>query len=247
MDSKGNLYAAAVTSQPAEPSRSRRGSGSSAGPPTPTGPPPPGGGPPQENKSNLYKIRPDGTAVSVWNSPEPLILAIVLESDSQILVGTGNEGKIYRVNPMTGDYTEIGKCSADQVVAIHQREVDGKPTTLLATGNPGKLFTVTTDYVEDGTLESEVHNAQSLSRWGKLSWEGAMEEGTTITFSTRTGNTKSRMTHGVIGRMNSKPPKGHKSPMETRSTSSGARSSQRPTRQKHRLEESYPRLRTDEC
>ena len=190
MDSKGNLYAAAVTSQPAEPSRNRRGGGSSAGPPTPTGPPPPGGGPPQENKSNLYKIRPDGTAVSVWNSPEPLILAIVLESDSQILVGTGNEGKIYRVNAMTGDYTEIGKCSADQVVAIHQREVDGKPTTLLATGNPGKLFTVTTDYVEEGTLESEVHDAQSLSRWGKLSWEGTMEEGATITFSTRTGNTK---------------------------------------------------------
>ena len=188
MDSKGNLYAAAVTSQPAEPSRNRRGS--STGPPTPTGPPPPGGGPPQENKSNIYKIRPDGTAVSVWNSPEPLILAIVLEGDSQILVGTGNEGKIYRVDPMTGDSVEIGKCSADQVVAIHQKEMDGKTTTLLATGNPGKLFTLTTDYVKEGTLESEVHDAQSLSRWGKLSWEGDMAEESAIAFSTRTGNTK---------------------------------------------------------
>ncbi len=188
MDSEGNLYTAAVTSQPAEPSRGRRGA--SNGPPTPSGPPPPGGGPPQENKSNIYKIRPDGTAVSIWNSPEPLILAIVLESESQILVGTGNEGKIYQVNPMTGDSTAIGKCSADQIVAIHQQEVDGKTKTLLATGNPGKLFTLTTDYVEDGTLESKVHDAKSLSRWGKLSWEGEMEEGTAIAFSTRTGNTK---------------------------------------------------------
>ena len=187
MDSQGNLYAAVVTSQPAEPSRGRRGSN---GPPTPSGPPPPGGGAPQENKSNIYKIRPDGTAVSIWNSPEPLILAIVLESDSQILVGTGDEGKLYRVNPMSGDSVEVGKCSANQVVAIHQKKVDGETKTLLATGNPGKLFNLTATYVEEGTLESTVHDARSLSRWGKLSWEGEMADGTAISFSTRTGNTK---------------------------------------------------------
>ena len=187
MDSQGNLYAAVVTSEPAEPSRGRRGSN---GPPTPSGPPPPGGGAPQENKSNIYKIRPDGTAVSVWNSPEPLILAIVLESDSQILVGTGDEGKLYRVNPMSGDAVEVGKCSANQVVAIHQKKVDGDTKTLLATGNPGKLFNLTATYVEEGTLESTVHDARSLSRWGKLSWEGEMAEGTAISFTTRTGNTK---------------------------------------------------------
>ena len=187
MDSQGNLYAAVVTSQPAEPSRGRRGGN---GPPAPSGPPPPGGGGPQENKSNIYKIRPDGTAVSIWNSPEPLILAIVLESDSQILVGTGDEGKLYRVNPMSGDYVEVGKCSANQVVAIHQKQVDGNTRTLLATGNPGKLFNLTATYVEEGTLESEVHDTSSLSRWGKLSWQGMMAEGTAISFSTRAGNTK---------------------------------------------------------
>ena len=188
MDTQGNLYAAVVTSQPAEPARGRRGG--SSGPPTPAGPPPPGGGAPQENKSNIYKIRPDGTAVPIWNSPEPLILAVVLESDSQILVGTGDEGKLYRVNPMTGDAVAVGKCSANQVVAIHQKKGDGGTKTLLATGNPGKLFNLTATYVEEGTLESVVHDAKSLSRWGKLSWEGEMAEGTAVAFSTRTGNTK---------------------------------------------------------
>ena len=188
MDTQGNLYAAVVTSQPAEPSRGRRGG--SNGPPTPSGPPPPGGGAPQENKSNIYKIRPNGTAVSIWASPEPLILAIVLESDSQILVGTGDEGKLYRVNLMSGDSVEVGKCSANQIVAIHQEKVDGDTKTLLATGNPGKLFNLTATYVEEGTLESTVHDAKSLSRWGKLSWEGEMADGTAIAFSTRTGNTK---------------------------------------------------------
>ena len=187
MDSQGNLYAAVVTSAPAEPSRGRRGSN---GPPTPSGPPPPGGGAPKENTSNIYKIRPDGTAVPIWNSPEPLILAIVLESDTQILVGTGDEGKLYHINPMTGDHIEVGKCSANQVIAIHQKEVEGNTRTLLATGNPGKLFTLTANYVKEGTLESTVHDAKSLSRWGKLSWEGEIGAETAISFSTRTGNTK---------------------------------------------------------
>ena len=187
MDSQGNLYAAVVTSAPAEPSRGRRGAN---GPPTPSGPPPPGGGAPEENKSNIYKIRPDGTVVPIWNSPEPLILAIVIESDTQILVGTGDAGKLYRINPMTGDHIEVGKCSANQVIAIHQKEMEGNTRTLLATGNPGKLFTLTANYVKEGTLESTVHDAKSLSRWGKLSWEGEMGEGTAISFSTRTGNTK---------------------------------------------------------
>ena len=187
MDTHGNLYAAVVTSEPAEPSRGRRGAN---GPPTPAPPPPPGGGGPQENRSNIYKIRPDGTAIPIWNSPEPLILAIVLESDSQILVGTGDDGKIYRVNPMSGDYTEVGKCSANQIVAIHEKKGEDGPKILLATGNPGKLFELTNTYVEEGTLESEVHNTQSLSRWGKLSWKGEMPDGTAIAFSTRAGNTK---------------------------------------------------------
>lgn len=187
MDTAGNLYAAVVTAEPAEPSRGRRGSN---GPPTPSVPPPPGGMGPQENRSNIYKIRPDGTTVSVWSSPEPLILAIVLESDSQILAGTGNDGKLYRVNLTTGDYVEAGKSSADQVVAIHQKNVDGTLKTLVATGNPGKLFNLTATYVEEGSLESTVHDTGSLSRWGKLSWEAETAEGTAVAFSTRTGNTK---------------------------------------------------------
>ena len=187
MDSQGNLYAAVVTSAPAEPSRGRRGGN---GPPTPSGPPPPGGGAPEENKSNIYKIRPDGTVAPIWNSPEPLILAIVLESDTQILAGTGDDGKLYRINLTSGDSTEVGKCSANQVIAIHQKEAEGNTRTLLATGNPGKLFTLTANYVEEGTLESTVHDAKSLSRWGKLTWEAEMAEGTAISFSTRTGNTK---------------------------------------------------------
>ena len=82
----------------------------------------------------------------------------------------------------------LGKCSAEDIIAIHHAEHEDGVHILLAAGNPGKLFTLTSTYVEEGTLESTVHNAQSLSRWGKLSWEAELAEGTSITFSTRSGN-----------------------------------------------------------
>ncbi len=185
MDSEGNVYASAVTSVPMDRGSSRQ----SRGPAVPA-PQAPGSGPPKENKSYIYRLHPDGTTALVWSSPEPLISAIVLENDKQILVGTGSNGKLYRVNPKTGDYAAVGKSSGKDIVAILQTKHADDMKTILGAGNPGKLFTLTSTRVEEGTLESSVHNAQSLSRWGKLSWEAEVEEGTSITFATRSGNTR---------------------------------------------------------
>ncbi|MDE0634339.1 MAG: hypothetical protein OXI43_00610 [Candidatus Poribacteria bacterium] len=185
MDSKGNVYVTAITSVPIDRSSSRP----SRGPSVPA-PQAPGSGPPRENKSYIYRLHPDGTTALVWSSPESLILATVLENDEQILVGTGSNGKLYRVYTETGDFEAIGKCSGKDILAIHQTKHGDSMKTILAAGNPGKLFTLTTARVEEGTLESSVHNAQSLSRWGKLSWEAQVEDGTSLTFATRSGNTR---------------------------------------------------------
>ena len=185
MDSEGNVYASAVTAVPMDRSSPRP----SRGPSVPA-PQAPGTGPPKENKSYIYRLHPDGTTALVWGAPEPIIHAIVFESDKQILVGTGNNGKLYRVDTETGDFEAIGKCSGKDVIAIHQTEHADSMKTILGTGNAGKLFTLTSSHVEEGTLESSVHNAQSLSRWGKLSWEAEVPDGTSITFATRSGNTR---------------------------------------------------------
>jgi hypothetical protein len=173
-DSKGNIYAAAITSAPPQPGS------------RPTGPPPPGGGPPEENKSYIYQIRPDGVISKIWESPEPMILSMVVEPDNQLLVGTGDKGKLYRVKP-DGDFVALGKTDASQVITMHRTASTNR--LLLATGNSGKILELKTDYVAEGTLESEAHNTSGLSQWGKLSWENASDDGTAIVFSTRSGNT----------------------------------------------------------
>ncbi|MYG00426.1 hypothetical protein F4212_15025 [Candidatus Poribacteria bacterium] len=189
MDSNGDVYASLITSVPQDRSGRTTSARPSRGPSVPA-PQAPGSGPPRENKSFIYKLHPDGTVALVWSSTEPLISSIVLEEENKLLVGTGSDGKLYRVDTETGHFEAIGKCSSKHIVGILKTKNSDDMKTILAAGDAGKLFALTSTRVEEGTIESSVHDAQSLSRWGKLSWEADIEEGTSITFATRTGNTR---------------------------------------------------------
>ena len=189
MDSNGDVYASLITSVPQDRSGRTTSARPSRGPSVPA-PQAPGSGPPRENKSFIYKLHPDGTVALVWSSTEPLISSIVLEEKNKLLVGTGSDGKLYRVDTETGHFEAIGKCSSKHIVGILKTKNSDDMKTILAAGDAGKLFALTSTRVEEGTIESSVHDAQSLSRWGKLSWEVDIEEGTSITFATRTGNTR---------------------------------------------------------
>lgn len=174
-DTQGNIYAAAITSAPPKPGS------------RPSSPPPSNGGSTEEKKSHIYQIRPDGIVSKIWTSPEPLILSMVLDTDNQLLVGTGDKGKIYRVNA-NGDSASLGKCDANQILAMHHAAEAKK--LFLATGNSAKIFELKTEYITEGTLESKPRNTKGISRWGKLSWEAELPEGTSIVFATRSGNTE---------------------------------------------------------
>ena len=174
---QGLIYAGTITTAAPQP----------GGPPPPPGPPGPGGRNSEEKKSRVYKIQPDGIVSIMWEAPDPLILAMVFDSEEGLYVGTGDSGKLYWVNT-DGDSVLKGKCSVSQILAIHRTANSDR--FLLATGNAGKIFELKSDYLAEGTLESKAHDTKVVSRWGKLSWEGVTPEGTAISFATRTGNTE---------------------------------------------------------
>ena len=175
---EGLIYAGTVTTAAPQPGRSQ---------PPPPGPPPPAGRNGEEKKSRVYKIQPDGIVSVMWEAPEPLILSMVSDSEEGLYIGTGDSGKLYSVNT-DGDSVLKGKCSASQILAMHR--MANSDRLLLATGNSGKIFELKSDYLAEGTVESKTHDTKVVSRWGKLSWEGVMPEGTAISFATRTGNTE---------------------------------------------------------
>ena len=174
----GVIYAGTVTTAAPQPG---------GPPPGPPGPSPSGNRNSEEKKSRVYKIEPDGIVSVMWEVPEPLILSMVVDSEKGLYIGTGDKGKLYWVNT-DGDSVFKGKCSASQIVAMHRTTNSNK--LLLATGNAGKIFELKSDYLAEGTLESKAHDTKVISRWGKLSWEAVIPEGTVVSFVTRSGNTE---------------------------------------------------------
>ena len=178
MGAQGVIYAGTITTTAPQPG---------GPPPGPPGPASPGGRNSEEKKSRVYKIEPEGIVSVMWEVPEPLILSMVSDSEAGLYIGTGDSGKLYWVNT-DGDSVFKGKCSASQIVAMHRTVNSDR--LLLATGNGGKIFELKSDYLAEGTLESKAHDTKVVSRWGKLSWDGAAPEGTAISFVTRSGNTE---------------------------------------------------------
>ncbi len=174
-DSTGNLYIATTTGEAAQKA-----------PRSNSGGPPPGSAPPQEPKARIFMVDPDGIPFQVWSSPEPLILALAIQETGNLIVGTGDQGKLYEVTP-DGEPTFIGKTDESQILVFLQNAAGN---LFLGTGNGGKIYQLATSYVSEGTLESKVQDAGILSIWGRIRWEADVPMGASVNLTTRTGNTE---------------------------------------------------------
>lgn len=175
VDGKGNLYAGAVSGEP----KAGRDD-----PPRPGSPMPGRDG--EDRKSYIYQITPDEVVTKIWKSPDPLIFTIVVVGDN-LMVGTGDEGKVYSVTT-DGDWLPVADSEESQVLALHKMKDSGE--IWLATGNSGKLYKLSSDYLKEGTLKSQERDASITSRWGIISWDAVLAEGTNVTLATRSGNTE---------------------------------------------------------
>ena len=141
------------------------------------------GGPP---RGALLRIRPSGEVETPWTSPDDVPHCAV-RTPSGVLVGTGNKGKLYRVRD-DGGWTLLATLPAEQVTALARGPGAGAS---LATSNPARVFAVDGTLGTEGTFVSGVKDTETLSSWGRLSWEGALPAGTEVRLQTRSGNTGS--------------------------------------------------------
>ena len=151
---------------------------------TATAPPPPRS-PRRSGRGAIYRIRPDGLWDLLWDSGEDSPFDLLVESDGSLLVGTGTEGKIFRVAGDPARATLVARAGARQVTAL-LRDASGR--VFGATSNPGKLFALSAEPAKSGTYESEVRDAGTVASWGVIRWRAALNGGR-IEVSTRTGNT----------------------------------------------------------
>jgi sugar lactone lactonase YvrE len=134
------------------------------------------------DKSAIYRINPDNTVEQVWSSKEENAYDLAAFG-SEIMFVTDVQGRLYRLNadrrPTLVAQTGEGEAT---------RVVDTGGGLMIATGNLGKVYRLVAERNGQGWFESPVHDANTVARWGRLSWRGVAPPGTRVVFRTRAGN-----------------------------------------------------------
>jgi hypothetical protein len=151
-------------------------------PQSPGAPPPPSNG--DDVQSFVYSIDAKDVARRIWQSDEGLIYAAAWMGAS-VLVGVGDEGRLYAVSP-DGQAESLGGVTESNVLSI-AGSGDG---FVVGTGNAGKVYTLDGAVASEGSWESETLDAEFVSDWGRLEWEGDASAGASITVQSRSGNTE---------------------------------------------------------
>ena len=137
-------------------------------------------------KGGVYRIAPDGGWDEVWESREDSPYDLSFDQNGAVIIGTGNKGKLYRLEGDPLRPTLLGRATAQQVTAFYR---DARGRLYYATANPGKLFRLSSGRAPRGTYESETRDAQMFSTWGALSWRATAPSGSRVELFTRSGNT----------------------------------------------------------
>ncbi|MFA7235630.1 MAG: hypothetical protein WC058_02095 [Phycisphaeraceae bacterium] len=130
----------------------------------------------------VYCISPDGFVRECFRE-SVMILRIEMVA-GQIIIATGNEGQIYRVDPSGQPVTVLADLDAQQIPAmlVHDGQI------LIGTANPGQIVRLTAGFAHTGSFTADPLDAAQISRWGNLQLLADLPEHTGVTVSTRSGN-----------------------------------------------------------
>ena len=142
--------------------------------------------PPRASKGAVYRIMPDGLWDLLWESTDDAPYDLAVESDGGVLVATGANGRLYRLEGDPPRATLLGRAPAKQVT----RFLSTPKGNYYATANPGKVLRLGPGRALRGTYVSDVRDTQTVSIWGAISWRGTTPAGSRIEIFTRSGNTE---------------------------------------------------------
>jgi len=151
---------------------------------SPTGSPASAGALPRpgqrKSKAALYRIDPDGRTEQIFSIGDGYFTALAFDDDGRAYVGTGTEGRVYRVDPDRKAALAIDLPERQALTLVRS----GK-TFLVGTGDVGSIYRVAPAPAREATYLSRVLDADFHARWGLLRWHGTHELGV----ATRSGNT----------------------------------------------------------
>ncbi len=140
-------------------------------------------GPKPGRASLIYKITPDGFVTEVFS--ETAVLFCLTRQDSDLLVGTGNMGQLFSVDPSTEERRVVYE---DQQASQITTVAVGPDGLYLGTANPAKIIKLGSGFSTQGNYASELIDAGQPAKWGKLQIEADIPAGSNVQIASRSGN-----------------------------------------------------------
>jgi hypothetical protein len=140
---------------------------------------------PKNDDNAVYKIDKDGFVTEIFR--QRVVIYSMVATHGVLLVGTGNDGEVYQVDPVAQETSTLAKTDAKQVTSL-LAAADGR--IILGLANTGSIAAMTNGYADTGTFVSPVLDATQVSRFGVIQMHGSLPKGTSLTVATRAGNVK---------------------------------------------------------
>lgn len=132
--------------------------------------------------SAIYRIDPDGSVDTLWDSHKASA-DDVLPSSRGLLFSTDEDGAIYQLgsNRSTTELVQTRQEETTRLLRLGNR-------ILATTRNLGNLYELSSQPASSGSFVSDVHDTQGISHWGDITWRAALPAGASVVLFTRSGN-----------------------------------------------------------
>jgi hypothetical protein len=130
--------------------------------------------------SEVYRIEKDDYARKVWSNGQDIVYTIAFDAAGLPLVGTGNKGKIFRIDSDRSS-TLLLNALPTQITGLYNAP---KGRLYAVTGNIGKVYQLGPELEKQGTYESDPLDASFFSYWGRLGFKSTGQ----VHFEARSGN-----------------------------------------------------------
>jgi hypothetical protein len=149
---------------------------SASGPPgVPAGTPP---------RSEVYRIETDGTVSVYWSSASEVVYSLLIDASGRPVIGSGEPGRI-RALAGPQESTLLARVPESQVTSLARGPGQ---QIFAASSNVGRVYVLDAATSESGTYMSPPRDAETSSRWGRISWRASVPAGARVELTTRSGN-----------------------------------------------------------
>jgi hypothetical protein len=132
----------------------------------------------------IFRIGPDGVAKRLWQSDEETVYTLLWQAaEKRLLFGTGGQGRLYALD-RDENSSLLSQAASEQIYLLKP----GADRVHILANNPCSLTALYADRRAAGEYTGPVVDAKTIATWGRIVWEGAAPQGTTIQVQTRSGN-----------------------------------------------------------